>query len=26
VGWSQLPEKDRWGLVYFVMEFVTHKK
>ncbi len=26
VGWSQLSEKDRWGLVYFVMEFAAKKK
>jgi high-affinity iron transporter len=22
VKWDQFPERDRWGLVYFVMEFV----
>jgi high-affinity iron transporter len=25
VGWSQLSEKDRWGLVFFVMEFAKKK-
>lgn len=25
VGWSQFSENERWGLVYFVMEFVKKK-
>jgi mono/diheme cytochrome c family protein len=26
VKWSQLPEKDRWGLVYLVLEFAPASK
>ncbi len=26
VGWPQLSEKERWGLVYYVMEFAGKKK
>jgi mono/diheme cytochrome c family protein len=26
VGWPQFSEKQRWGLVYYVMEFSTKKK
>ena len=26
VKWGQLPEKDRWGLVYLVLEFAPAKK
>jgi mono/diheme cytochrome c family protein len=26
VGWPQLSEKERWGLVYYVTEFATPKK
>ena len=25
VGWNQFSEKERWGLVYFVMEFARKK-
>jgi hypothetical protein len=25
IGWGQLPEKERWGLVYYVMEFSKEK-
>jgi mono/diheme cytochrome c family protein len=25
MGWSQLPEKERWGLVYYVMDFSKAK-
>ena len=26
VGWPQLSEKERWGLVYYVTEFTAQKK
>jgi mono/diheme cytochrome c family protein len=26
VAWTQFPEKERWGLVYYVMSFATQKK
>jgi mono/diheme cytochrome c family protein len=26
VGWSQFSEKERWGLVYYVIEFATSSK
>jgi high-affinity iron transporter len=25
MGWSQLPEKERWGLVYYMIEFSKEK-
>jgi mono/diheme cytochrome c family protein len=25
MGWSQLSEKERWGLVYYIMEFSKEK-
>jgi len=25
MGWSQLPEKERWGLVYYIMGFAKAK-
>ncbi len=26
IAWNKFSEKERWGLVYFVMEFSTEKK